>query len=154
MAPQPLRTDHLALPAYDAAATRDFYTHVMQFPLVDAAAGDDWDGKAWLMMVFGVADGRKLAFFAFRGMAAPADETLPSGARHFAFAAASADDYAAWKKQLESAGVALVEEDHVTQRSIYFSDPNGVRLEITTPAPEEAPDPNAEEIVKRWVAKA
>lgn len=151
MAPQPLRTDHLALPAYDAAATCDFYTRILEFPLVDADAGDDWGGKPWLMMVFGVADGRKLAFFAFRGMAA-SDETLPSGARHFAFAAASAQDYAAWKKKLEAEGVVLNEEDHGTQRSIYFSDPNGVRLEITTPAPDEAPDPHANDIVKRWIA--
>ena len=152
MAPQPLRTDHLALPAYDAAATCDFYTRILEFPLVDADEGDDWGGKSWLMMVFGVADGRKLAFFAFRGLAAAAGEALPSGARHFAFAAASRQDYALWKAKLAAAGVAFNEEDHGTQHSIYFSDPNGVRLEITTPAPDDAPDPEAGEIVKRWIA--
>lgn len=152
MAPQPLRTDHLALPAYDAAATCDFYTRILEFPLVDADAGDDWGGKRWLMMVFGIADGRKLAFFAFRGAAKTAERDLPSGARHFAFAAASRQDYAAWKAKLAGEGVAFNEEDHGTQRSVYFSDPNGVRLEITTPAADDAPDPQAAEIVKRWVA--
>jgi catechol 2,3-dioxygenase-like lactoylglutathione lyase family enzyme len=52
MSDTPLRFDHLALPVYDAAGTYRFYSEVLQLPLVDALSGDDWGGKAWLMMFF------------------------------------------------------------------------------------------------------
>jgi catechol-2,3-dioxygenase len=39
----------------------------------------------------------------------------------------------AWKRRLGEAGVALSEEDHGDQRSIYFNDPSGIVLEITAP---------------------
>jgi catechol 2,3-dioxygenase-like lactoylglutathione lyase family enzyme len=54
----PLRFDHLAIPVYDAPRTLQFYTEVLQLPLVDAISGDDWGGKPWLRMFFGTGGGQ------------------------------------------------------------------------------------------------
>lgn len=123
MKPPPLRIDHLALPMYDAAATRIFYEEVLGLPLLDAHSGDDWHGMPWLMMIFGDADGRQLA---------------------------------AWKRKLGDAGIAWREEDHGRQRSIYFEDPNGNTLEITSPpTPKVAKRrAGAARVVERWLRVA
>ena len=39
-----------------------------------------------------------------------------------------------WRKKLREAGVEFWEEDHGDgQQSLYFEDPNGIVLEITSP---------------------
>ena len=50
--------------------------------------------------------------------------------------------------------IAFSEEDHGTQHSVYFSDPNGTVLEVTTPAsaPELQPNAHAAQRVQRWIA--
>jgi glyoxylase I family protein len=126
-----LALDHVALPMYDVPATRAFYEESLGLELVSAYSGDDWDGKPWLMMVFGDAGGRQVALCGFRGLRR-AREAIPPDARHYALAA-TAGELGAWKKRLRGAGVVLREEDHGTQRSIYFDDPNGNTLEITSP---------------------
>ncbi len=69
------------------------------------------------------------------------------------FAAASGRELAAWKARLRAGQVEFWEEDHGAQRSIYFADPNGMVLEVTTPTSESAIPPNqdARDTVLRWV---
>ena len=62
-----LRLDHLALPVHDAAATLAFYSGVLELPLVEVLSGDDWGGKEWLMMIFGLDDARQISLIAFKG---------------------------------------------------------------------------------------
>jgi catechol-2,3-dioxygenase len=73
--------------------------------------------------------------------------------RHYAFAAASAHALEAWRKRLRAAKVKITEEDHGDQQSLYFTDPNGVVLEITAPPSEKAleRDPQAHAEVARWL---
>jgi glyoxylase I family protein len=127
-----LAVDHLALPIYDVEKSLDFYEHVLEFPLISALSGDDWGGKPWLMMIFGCADGRQVVLVALRG-AEREPSKLPRETRHFAFSVDDASALSAWKRRLEQRGVSFWEEDHETQRSVYFEDPNGIVLEITTP---------------------
>ena len=150
----PLRFDHLALPVYDVGRTYHFYSEVLQLPLVDALSGDDWGGKPWLMMFFGTGSGQLLALCALRGAQPPRPDGLPSDVRHYAFSVASDAEQEQWKARLRHHQVAFTEEDHGRQHSIYFSDPNGIVLEVTTPAstPELAPDPQAAARVQRWIA--
>ena len=156
MSDKPLRFDHLALPVFDAAETYRFYSEVLQLPLVDAMSGDDWGGKPWLMMFFGTSGSQLLALCALRGVRRPPRDELPEDIRHFAFSVESAAVQAQWKARLERHGVRYSEEDHGRQLSIYFRDPNGIVLEVTTPPSEAAArtDPEAQQRVQRWIAHA
>jgi catechol 2,3-dioxygenase-like lactoylglutathione lyase family enzyme len=150
-----LTLDHVAIPVGDAAQTRRFYSEVLGLSLVDAHSGDDWDGHPWLMMVFADADGRQLALCAYRGLKRT-PERVPTDARHYAFATTAPRELAAWKRRLEAAGVAYREEDHGVQRSIYFEDPSGNILEITSaPSAKAVAEAKAEEadaLVESWAA--
>ncbi len=148
-----LRTDHFVFPAFNVPATLHFYTEVMRFPLAAAFSGDDWGGKPWLMMLFDVGDGRQIVLCALKGAEPPKDDGLPADVRHYAFAAASARELKTWKKRLRAAKVKVSEEDHGDQQSLYFTDPNGVMLEITAPPSEKAlaRDPDAKAAVARWL---
>jgi catechol 2,3-dioxygenase-like lactoylglutathione lyase family enzyme len=149
-----LRFDHLALPVFDAAATYRFYSKVLGLPLVDALSGDDWGGRPWLMMFFGVGGGQQLALCALRGARQPPPDDLPQDVRHYAFAVASRAEQEEWKARLRAHGVHYSEEDHTRQHSLYFTDPNGIMLEVTSPAsaaPQEA-QAHALETVERWLS--
>ncbi len=145
-----LSLDHVAIPIIDARASHRFYSEVLGFELVDALSGDDWDGKPWLMMIFGVPDGRQLALVAFRG-AKPREQE--GDERHYAFAVATEEERVEWRARLRANDVEVREEHHGTQRSLYFSDPNGITLEITSPPTPKVAKPNAEakDIVWEWI---
>jgi len=150
----PLRFDHLAIPVYDAPRTLQFYTEVLQLPLVDALSGDDWGGKPWLMMFFGTGGGQLLALCALYGARPSHPDGLPSDVRHYAFSVDTAAEQEQWKTRLREHGIAFSEEDHGTQHSIYFADPNGIVVEVTTPpSPRDLqPDAHAAQRVRRWIA--
>jgi catechol 2,3-dioxygenase-like lactoylglutathione lyase family enzyme len=150
-----LRFDHLALPVFDAAATYRFYSEVLQLPLVDALSGDDWGGRPWLMMFFGTGSGQLLALCALRGAERPPADGLPRDVRHYAFCVDSVGEQQEWKARLSRHGIALTEEDHGRQHSLYFSDPNGILLEVTAPGSRvpAAADAHAAQLVQRWISE-
>jgi glyoxylase I family protein len=147
--------DHLALPIVDVAGSLRFYGELLELPLVEAPSGEDWGGKPWLMMIFGLGDGRQLALVALRGAARPDDHGLPREVRHVAFSCASAHELAGWRERLTRHGVEMWEEDHGAQQSIYFVDPNGLVLEVTTPASAAAIPvrPAAIDEVRAWLSR-
>jgi len=105
------------------------------------------------MLAFALAEGRELVLTAFRGAAPPARDELPADARHYAFAVESERERLAWRTRLADAGVAFWEEDHGDQQSIYFEDPNGVVLEITSPPSLASAQPNdqARARARAWI---
>jgi catechol 2,3-dioxygenase-like lactoylglutathione lyase family enzyme len=149
-----LSLDHVVFPVWDADASLRFYNETLGLPLIGAFGGDDWGGKEWLMMAFALGEGRELVLVALRGAERPPPDGLASDVRHFAFAVASRGEQEAWRARLEAAGVAVRDEDHGTQQSIYFDDPGGVVLEITTPASDARPDadPAALARARAWIA--
>jgi len=140
-----LKLDHVVFPTSDPAASLAFYEGVLGLPLAQAITGDDWGGRPWLMLAFALAEGRELVLTAFRGAAPPAS--------HYAFAVDSESERLAWRTRLADAGVAFWEEDHGDQQSIYFEDPNGVVLEITSPPSLTSAQPNAQALARAraWI---
>jgi glyoxylase I family protein len=151
-----LNLDHVVFPVWDAEASLDFYSGVLGLPLVQTVTGDDWGGKPWLMMIFGLPGGRELVLVALRGAERPPPDALPPDVRHYAFSVASEAERVVWRGRLHEAGVAFWEEDHGDQQSIYFPDPNGVIIEITTPASAAGAraDPAALARARDWIAQA
>ena len=128
-----LKTDHIVFPVWDAEASFSFYRDVLGFALLQSITGDDWGGKPWLMMIFSPGDGREVVLVALKGQARPRSDGLPKDVRHMAFAESSAKALDKWRKKLTSRKIDFWEEKHGPRQSIYFEDPNGVILEITTP---------------------
>jgi catechol 2,3-dioxygenase-like lactoylglutathione lyase family enzyme len=149
-----LSLDHVVFPVRDAEASLAFYGGVLGLPLVQTVTGDDWGGKPWLMMIFGAGDGRELVLVALRGAPPPPPGDLAPDTRHYAFSVASDADLDGWRARLRAAGVASWDEDHGDQRSVYFPDPDGVILEITTPASTagQVADPAALARARAWIA--
>jgi catechol 2,3-dioxygenase-like lactoylglutathione lyase family enzyme len=147
-----LSFDHVAIPISDARRSREFYGEVLGLPLVSALSGDDWDGHPWLLMFFELADGRLLALSAFAGVSIEHGPQLPADARHYALAT---DDLAGWRKRLAEHKIAVREEDHGRQRSLFIEDPDHTVWEITSPASPAAHGEDAEAaaaVVGRWLA--
>lgn len=152
-----LALDHVALPIFDVAASLDFYLNTLGLPLVDALSGDDWGKRAWLTMSFALPDQRQLVLVALRG-AKPEHSVLPADAHHVALAVEDLATLDEWKQRLADAHVSYSEEEHDSQRSLYFKDPNGIVLELTTPPATRAYSQTnglrAREVVERFISGA
>ena len=129
---------HFAYPCRDAEETRQFYEDLLGLPLVHCmqveAVPSSGDKGPYAHIFFEMGDGSYLAFFDLGKGEAPAPSpNTPSWVQHFAMEVETLDEVLAFKTKLEAAGVevkGLV--DHEFINSIYFFDPNGLRLEITT----------------------
>ena len=141
------------MPVANAEASLAFYGGTLGLPLISAFEGDDWGGRPWLMMIFSVGDGREIVLVCLRG-AWPQPHGLPPDTRHYAFAVDTVSEQDAWRARLTVAGVEFWEEDHGGQQSIYFPDPDGTILEITTPpsAPTSELSSSAYGAARAWIA--
>jgi catechol 2,3-dioxygenase-like lactoylglutathione lyase family enzyme len=148
-----MRLDHVVMPVADAGRSLAFYGETLGLPLIAAHEGPEWGGRPWLMLIFSIGDGRELVLVALRG-ARPQPHGLAPDTRHYAFAVDTPAEQEAWRTRLAGAGVDFWEEDHGGQSSIYFADPDGTILEITTPpsAPAHAADAGAWAAARRWIA--
>lgn len=151
----PLALDHLALPVFDVAASRRFYGELLALPLLSAQAGDDWGGRPWLMMIYGCGEGRTLALFALAGSTPPPPGDLPAETRHVALRVGSLEELSRWRSKLEAARVAITEEDHGDQLSLYFADPSSHVFELTAYRrfTSEQPSSDAEAVVSEWLRR-
>jgi catechol-2,3-dioxygenase len=105
-------------------------------------------------------DGNFIAFFDAPGSAKEGDFNLVHGFdRHVAFEADDETKLLAWQGKLNAAGVPCFGPiDHGFVKSVYFSDPNGLPLEITTRVAahdailaEDAKTAHA--VIKAWSAR-
>lgn len=127
-----LRLDHVVVPIWDVEQSIAFYRDLLGLKLVAAHDGGDWGGFPWLMLIFALSDKREIVLVHFAGARKPARDKLPKDARHIAMAETGALE--PWRKKLREAEVDFWEEDHGEgQQSLYFEDPNGIVLEITSP---------------------
>jgi len=129
---------HHAFRCRSAEETRAFYEGLLGFPLV-AACIEPIDpltneAKPYMHLYFELGDGSALAFFDYPSHFKPEDfPEVDQFGHHIAMEVegglATIDAY---KKKLLDAGVDIFEIDHGYCRSLYFYDPNGMRVELAT----------------------
>ena len=115
---------HVALLCSDVERTVRFYQEVLEFPLTEIFENRDYAGSNHFF--FDIGTGNLLAFFDLPGLdLGPYAEVL-GGLHHLAISV-DPERWERLKRRLEDAGVAYQEESGT---SIYFPDPDGVRLEL------------------------
>ena len=115
---------HTALLCSDVTRTIEFYQGILEFPLTEIFENRDY--KASNHFFFDVGNGNLLAFFDFPGLdLGPYAEVL-GGLHHIAISV-SKEKWEYLRGKLAAAGVPYQEESGA---SVYFRDPDGVRLEL------------------------
>lgn len=152
--------NHVAMPTNNTAETYRFYTEVMGFRLLSAVREEQVASTGetcpFLHTFFGLEDGSCMAFFEVEGQAyAGRDDGVPSWIRHFAMNVDSEEALLAWKERLESHGLdvrGVVDHEGIWQ-SLYFFDPNGLRLELTYQRRDltEQDRQHGEDLVRQWI---
>ncbi len=132
-----LRLHHFAWRCRDAGETRVFYEDVLGLPLTHVIRADNVPSTGeycpYVHLFFALQDGSSIAFFDLgdNQMALPSPNT-PAWVNHLALKVESMASLESAKRKLEAAGVEVLGvTDHGFVRSIYFFDPNGIRLELT-----------------------
>ena len=115
---------HFALICSDVRRTIDFYQGVLEFPLTEIFENRDYAGSNHFF--FDIGNGNLLAFFDLPGLdLGPYAEVL-GGLHHLAISV-TPERWDHLRGKLDAAGVEYVVE---SERSIYFRDPDGARLEL------------------------
>ena len=130
--------NHVAWRCIDAEQTRQFYEDLLGLPLAHIVRSErvpsTGEHAPFCHLFFEMRDGSYIAFFDIRdGRGATLSSDMPKWVHHFAFEVDTIDEVRAIKERLEQAGVEVLGvTDHHFVQSIYFFDPNGLRLEVTT----------------------
>jgi catechol 2,3-dioxygenase-like lactoylglutathione lyase family enzyme len=115
---------HIALLCSDVERTVRFYQELLEFPLTEMFENRDYRGSTHFF--FDIGNGNALAFFDFPGLdLGPYAEVL-GGLQHLAISV-EPQTWERLKGKLDAAGIHY---DHVSGSSLYFADPDGVRLEL------------------------
>ena len=141
----PVMLNHLAWVTNDVEKTADFYIRIMGMELASTvyddkvpSTGDDFP---YFHIFFRMQDGSTIAFFEAPGLPdrAPPPHPAYEVFDHVALQAGNREELLLWKAWLDENGVDVIGPvDHKGLiLSIYFHDPNGLRLEITTPVDPE-----------------
>lgn len=115
---------HLALLSSSVERTIEFYQGVLEFPLTELFENRDYQGSTHFF--FDVGNGNALAFFDFPGLdLGPYAEVL--GSMHHLAISVSPKKQEHLRSKLDAAGIPI---DFEHGSSIYFSGPDGERLEL------------------------
>lgn len=164
--PKPIQgLHHFAWKCKDAEETRRFYEDILGLPLVHVIKKDNVPSTGeycpYVHIFFRMQDGSCIAFFDLGDdVAALPSANTPSWVNHIALKVPNRKDLKAMKGRLEAFGIEVVGiTDHDGYiESIYFFDPNGFRLELTTEV--AAADVvqgfalEAHEELRQWTARA
>ena len=157
----PKSVNHIAFPIASTAAAHEFYTKVLGCKLVGAVREDripsTGEDIGFLHSFYAMKNGAAIAFFEIEGFHGAFDGDAPRFARHLAMNVDSMEDLLDCKQRLADAGVEVlgVTDHEGIWKSIYFFDPNGIRLELTYQARplDEQDAADAEAAVRRWIAE-
>jgi catechol 2,3-dioxygenase-like lactoylglutathione lyase family enzyme len=137
----PKMLNHYARVTHDVAATADFYSRILGMEIASTILDDQvpstGDAFPYFHIFFRMGDGSTMAFFECADLPLPAKASHPAYDvfDHIALQVNEPGEIARWKAWLISNGVDVLGPiDHKGMiESIYFHDPNGYRLELTTP---------------------
>ncbi|HEX7636551.1 MAG TPA: VOC family protein [Noviherbaspirillum sp.] len=127
---------HFAYRCRDAEETRRFYEDVLGLPLFHYIRSDIVPSTGeycpYVHIFFRMTDGSCLAFFDLGDNVAPAPSpNTPAWVNHVALRVDTVEQLEAMKVRLQAHGIdVLGVTDHRVFKSIYFFDPNGIRLEL------------------------
>ena len=129
---------HSAWRCRDAEETRHFYEDLLGLPLIHIVRAEVVPSTGeycpYVHLFFQMKDGSCIAFFDLGDdqLAEPSPNT-PAWVTHLALKVPNREDLYQAKARLEAAGVDVlgVIDHHEFVESIYFYDPNGIRLELT-----------------------
>lgn len=130
---------HFAWRCRDAEQTRHFYEDILGLPLTHLIRADRVPSTGeycpYVHLFFELGDGSCLAFFDLGDdQAAEPSPNTPAWVNHLALTVANEALLTEAQHKLAAAGVDVIgPTDHGFVKSIYFFDPNGIRLEFTTP---------------------
>ena len=131
------RLHHFAWRCRDAEETRAFYEDLLGLKYAHLVKSDHVPSTGeycpYVHIFFEMADGSYIAFFDLGdNVKAEPSANTPEWVNHLALEVESEADLLAAKARLEKAGVEVIGiTDHEIIKSVYFFDPNGIRLEIT-----------------------
>lgn len=137
------RLHHFAWRCRDAEETRAFYEDILGLPLTHVVLADSvpstGENCPYAHLFFDLCDGSSIAFFDLGDdTAAQPSPNTPAWVNHLALKVDSMGAMERVRQKLESAGIEVLGiTDHGFVRSIYFFDPNGVRLELTIDMSDE-----------------
>jgi catechol 2,3-dioxygenase-like lactoylglutathione lyase family enzyme len=132
------KLNHFAYRCRDAEETRRFYEDILGLPLAHVIKADHvpstGEYSPYTHIFFQMGDGSYIAFFDLGDdVAAEPSPNTPSWVNHIALEVPSKQDLVEAKQKLEANGVKVLGvTDHHFVNSIYFFDPNGLRVELTT----------------------
>jgi catechol 2,3-dioxygenase-like lactoylglutathione lyase family enzyme len=153
------RLHHFAWRCRDAEETRAFYEDLLHLKFAHLQADhvpSTGEYCPYVHIFFEMGDGSYIAFFDLGdGNIADPSVNTPAWVNHLALEVESESALMAARHRLEEAGVEVIGvTDHAIIKSIYFFDPNGIRLELTTRIADQAeldrgiPDARAD--LARW----
>ncbi len=115
---------HTALISSDVRRTVEFYQGLLGFPLIDMFENRDLPGSTHFF--FDVGNGNTVAFFDLPGVnVGPYAEVL-GGLHHDAISVEPTN----WQQIVDRFGVAGVAYEIHSEVSVYFTDPDGARVEL------------------------
>lgn len=128
---------HFAYRCRDAEQTRHFYEDILGMPLWHVIQSEVVPSTGeycpYTHIFFRMTDGSCVAFFDLGDdVAAEPSPNTPAWVNHLALRVDTVEHLERIKARLESHGIEVVGvTDHHIFKSIYFFDPNGIRLELT-----------------------
>jgi catechol 2,3-dioxygenase-like lactoylglutathione lyase family enzyme len=115
---------HTALISSDVERTVRFYQDLLGFPLTELIDNRDYPGSSHFF--FDIGNGNLLAFFDFPGLdVGPYAEVL-GGLHHLAISM----EPSRWQEIVRRFDEAGVEHTIHSEVSVYFTDPDGARIEL------------------------
>jgi glyoxylase I family protein len=127
---------HFAYRCRDAEQTRHFYEDILGLPLFHYIRSDVVPSTGeycpYVHIFFRMTDGSCLAFFDLGdNVAAAPSPNTPAWVNHVALRVDTVAQLEAMKARIEAYGIEVLGvTDHRVFKSIYFFDPNGIRLEL------------------------
>jgi catechol 2,3-dioxygenase-like lactoylglutathione lyase family enzyme len=115
---------HLALLSSDVEQTINFYQGLLEFPLTELFENRDYQGSTHFF--FDIGNGNLLAFFDFPGLDLGRYAEVLGGLHHIAISI-TPDRWEHLRAKLETAGVPT---HNMSGSSLYFTGPDGERLEL------------------------